>query len=64
MPIVQEFYRWVDDIRPQAVPGTPICEAIKYATNQRTYFERCFEDGRFEIDNGAREHATGTGGQS
>ena len=55
MPIVQEFYRWVDDIRPQAVPGTPIYKAIKYATNQRAYFERCFEDGRFEIDNGAVE---------
>jgi transposase len=55
MPIVDEFYRWVDDIRPQAMPGTPLYKAITYATNQRAYFERCFEDGRFEIDNGAVE---------
>ena len=55
MPIVQEFYRWVEEIGPQAVPGTPLYKAITYATNQRAYFERCFEDGRFEIDNGAVE---------
>lgn len=55
LPIVQDLYRWVDEIRPQAVPGTPIYKAITYATNQRAYFERCFEDGRFEIDNGAVE---------
>lgn len=55
MPIVQEFYGWVDEIRSQAMPGTPLHKAITYATNQREYFERCFADGRFEIDNGAVE---------
>jgi transposase len=29
--------------------------ALRYATNQRGYFTRCFEDGRFEIDNDAVE---------
>jgi hypothetical protein len=55
LPVVQELYRRVDEVRPGVVPGTPIHKAITYATNQRPYFERCFEDGRFEIDNGAVE---------
>jgi hypothetical protein len=29
--------------------------ATTYAINQRAYLHRCFEDGRFEIDNGRVE---------
>ncbi len=55
IPIVDELYAWVDEMHPQAVRGTPLYKATNYATNQRAYFRRCFEDGRFEIDNGAVE---------
>jgi transposase len=55
IPIVDELYAWVDEMHPQAVKGTPFYRATKYATNQRDYFRRCFQDGRFEIDNGAVE---------
>jgi transposase len=55
MPVVKEFYAWVDEMHPLAIKGTPFYKATKYATNQREYFKRCFEHGRFEIDNGAVE---------
>ena len=55
LPILAELYQWIDDLHPTLVPGTPLHKATRYARRQRTYFERCFTDGRFEIDNGAIE---------
>jgi transposase len=55
VPIVAELYAWVDQIHQNVVPGTKLHQATTYARNQRQYFERCFTDGRFEIDNGEAE---------
>ena len=55
IPVLGEFYQWVDQIHPTLVPGTPLYKATHYAQSQRVYVERCFTDGRFEIDNGAIE---------
>jgi transposase len=55
LPVLGELYQWIDDLHPTLVPGTPLYKATNYARNQRDYFERCFTDGRFEIDNGAVE---------
>lgn len=55
VPVVQELKTWVDSKRDTTIPGTLLYKAIGYATRQWTYFERCFTDGRFEIDNGAVE---------
>ena len=55
VPVLGELYQWIDDLHPTLVPGTPLHKATRYARNQREYFERCFTDGRFEIDNGAIE---------
>lgn len=55
LPVVGELYAWIEQIHANAVPGTLICQATTYARNQRQYFERCFADGRFEIDNGEAE---------
>ena len=55
IPVVQELYAWIEDIAKSVVPKTPLYRAVTYAKTQREYFERCFEDGRFEIDNGAVE---------
>lgn len=54
-PVVDELYKWVEAELPAAVPGTLIHTALRYASKQKEYFLRCFEDGRFEIDNGAVE---------
>lgn len=55
LPVVADFYEWVVETDKSAVPKTPLKRALTYAINQREYFERCFVDGRFEIDNGAVE---------
>lgn len=55
LPIVDELFAWVATIHPRLVPGTLLHTATRYATNQEHFFRRCFDDGRFEIDNGEVE---------
>jgi len=55
LPVLADFYEWVVETDESAVPKTPLKRALTYAINQREYFQRCFLDGRFEIDNGAVE---------
>jgi len=55
VPVVNELFSWVQQIHDKLVPGTKLHQATTYAINQRAYFERCFTDGRFEIDNGEAE---------
>jgi len=55
IPVLAAFYKWVDDIKPKLGKTSKLAQAVRYAQNQRTYVERCFTDGRFEIDNGAIE---------
>src|SRR5690606_11362424 len=55
LPVLDELYRWLEQIKPQLVPGSRLHQAATYASNQRQYFERCFSDGRFELDNGEAE---------
>lgn len=54
-PVLDEFYRWVHEIHPQQVPKTPLYKATHYAKKHEASFRRCFNDGRFEIDNGEVE---------
>ena len=55
VPILDSFDAWVDTIHPKLLPRSPLRIATTYATNQREFFRRCFEDGRYEIDNGRVE---------
>lgn len=55
LPILAEFDSWVDELHPKLLPKSPLRRATTYAINQRPFFRRCFEDGRFEIDNGRTE---------
>jgi hypothetical protein len=54
-PVVDELYRWIHELHPRLVPGTSLHAATRYAINQEPVFRRCFDDGRFEIDNGEVE---------
>ena len=54
-PLLNALDEWVDNIHPKLLPKSPLRRATTYAINQRGYFRRCFEDGRFEIDNGRCE---------
>lgn len=55
VPVVNDLFGWLKEMQPKVIPSTPISDAIRYATNQEVYFRRCFDDGRFEIDNGEVE---------
>ena len=55
LPVLEELNQWVDQIHPTLVPDTPLYKATRYAQHQRDFFQRCFTDGRFEIDNGEVE---------
>lgn len=55
LPLLSAFDEWVDAIHPKLLPKSPLRQATTYAIHQRPFFRRCFEDGRFEIDNGRTE---------
>jgi len=55
LPVVDALDGWVDAVHPKLLPKSPLRRATTYAINQRAFFRRCFEDGRFEIDNGRVE---------
>lgn len=55
LPILDALDGWVDWLHPQLIPKSPLRRATTYAIHQRDFFRRCFEDGRFEIDNGRTE---------
>lgn len=55
VPLFDQLYGWIDGIHPKLLPKSPLRIATTYAINQRPFLRRCFEDGRFEIDNGRVE---------
>lgn len=55
IPIFDKLYKWIDELHPKLLPKAPLYEATTYATGQKAFWRRCFEDGRFEIDNGRVE---------
>lgn len=55
LPLLDELDRLVDAWHPKLLPKSPLRRATTYAINQRGFFRRCFEDGRFAIDNGRVE---------
>lgn len=54
-PLLDAFDDWTDKLHPKLLPKSPLRRATTYAINQRPFFRRCFDDGRFEIDNGRVE---------
>jgi hypothetical protein len=55
VPILNALDEWVDAVHPKLLPKSPLRRATTYAISQRAFFRRCFQDGRFEIDNGRVE---------
>jgi transposase len=54
-PVLDELYKWAHDVHLRLVPDGKLFAATRYAINQEAAFRRCFDDGRFEIDNGEVE---------
>lgn len=57
VPILKEFDSWLKTHRDAFRPTEPLASAVDYHRQQLPFFKRCFEDGRFEIDNGDCERA-------
>jgi transposase len=55
LPIFDTLYGWIADLDPRLLPKSPLRAATTYALGQHAFLRRCFEDGRFEIDNGRVE---------
>ena len=54
-PLLDDLDKRVDETHPKLLPKCVLHRATTYALSQRTFFRRCFEDGRFEVDNGRVE---------
>jgi hypothetical protein len=50
LPVLDELYTWIHDIHAGLIPGDKLEDATRYAINQESFFRRCFEDDRFNID--------------
>lgn len=55
LPLLDALFAWIARLQPTLGNTSKLAEAVRYATNQRPFVERCFTDGRFEIDNGEIE---------
>lgn len=56
-PILDELDRYLDELAPTLVPGTPLAKAVNYNRNHRVALRRFLEHGELEIDNNAVERA-------
>lgn len=54
-PILAELKKWLDEQRPQALPKTPLGQAITYALNNWKALCRYLEQGYLAIDNNLSE---------
>jgi hypothetical protein len=55
MSVLDALFEWIVEIEPTLGKTSKLAEAVRYAINQRVFVERCFTDGRYEIDNGEIE---------
>lgn len=54
-PIVDKFFAWCDQHREDALEGSPLNDAIRYATNQQEALKRFLGDPRLPIHNNISE---------
>ena len=54
-PIVEKFFAWCDQHRDAALEGSPLADAIRYATNQQHALRRFLDDARLPIHNNISE---------
>ena len=54
-PLLTSLFERLDDWRTDALPKSPLGQAVQYALNLRTALNRYVDDGRLPIDNNASE---------
>ena len=55
LPILDEFFDWVNENLPNVTPNSKIGNALFYAHNQEEYLRKYLLDGRLEISNNRAE---------
>lgn len=55
IPILRQFYDEIENQGSDIGKTSKYAKAVRYAIAQKPFIERCFTDGRFEIDNGRTE---------
>jgi transposase len=60
VPILGELFAWLEGVRAQVLPKSPMGEAIGYALNHKAALLRYTEQGFLEIDNNASERGEKT----
>lgn len=56
-PLVDSFFEWLEPLKGEVVPKSPLHKAVTYALNQRQALERFLEDGRLKLDNNRAERS-------
>lgn len=56
VPITQDLKNWIDAESIKLLPKSPIGKAMTYCINQWPKLERCFEEGKLELDNNLIEN--------
>ena len=60
VPILEELFAWLERVRAQVLPRSPMGGAIGYALNHKAALLRYTEQGFLEIDNNASERGEKT----
>ena len=55
VPLLDAYWSWIEKL--DAVPGSKLHDAVKYAKNQRAALDSFLEHGEVEISNNAAENA-------
>jgi transposase len=55
-PILAMLDAWIEKMRPEVEPRTPLAAALTYYDNQREGLRRFLDDGRLRIDNNICEN--------
>jgi transposase len=59
-PLLGQLEKWIEEIKPRALPKSRLGQALTYATNQWIALNRYLEHGDLCIDNNASERALRT----
>jgi transposase len=54
-PLVDQFFAWAEEKRPELLPKSPLAEALGYAINQRARLELFLTDPRIPLHNNTSE---------
>lgn len=56
-PLLEEIHAWLKELRPKALPKSPLGKAVNYCLNQWESLTTFLKDGRLEIDNNRAERS-------